>query len=296
MEDKKVYPTSGIQSLNTISRILGEDLKYLQKLAGLSQKLYRPYIKNKREIDNPKDELKRIQKKINNRILKKIQLPKGMFGGVKGKSTKDNIRPHLRQPVILKIDIKNCYHSTSYKKVFSFFKSELFYSTPVASLITKLVTYKGYLPVGANTGTMLLNCLLINVYNEIQAALVKEGSYELTSCVDDFTMSGEGIEKHTTKIIQIFSRHGYSIARSKVKILRSNKPQIVTSIIVNKIPSIPKKKFSEYEKTIIQLSKNGIKALAKVPKVMGILSYVNYINKTQAKRLKKLIYKVSQDK
>jgi hypothetical protein len=64
---------------------------------------YTPFIieqagKKPRRIDNPDKELKRVQKRINQILLRAVEMPQHLHGGVLQRSTRTNSSSHLATP------------------------------------------------------------------------------------------------------------------------------------------------------------------------------------------------------
>jgi RNA-directed DNA polymerase len=112
-------------SLSRLERLLGLDRGYIRALAAVAGRYYSPFTKpNKprpferiakppklRVIDNPSEKLKAVQSLITERLLKQVELPDHVCGGVKGKSVLDNVKLHSGARVLIKIDITRFFPS-----------------------------------------------------------------------------------------------------------------------------------------------------------------------------------------
>ncbi len=88
-----------IRSQGKLREILGFDFESLERIANQAARYYRQFqVTSKsgkaRTISAPIDPLKKIQKKIDGRILKKFPLPSRMTGSVRSKSIKDHAQIH----------------------------------------------------------------------------------------------------------------------------------------------------------------------------------------------------------
>ncbi len=139
----------------------------------------------KRELNVPSESLKKIQKKINKRILKDFAIAENVYG-FSGGSIIDAIKPHLKAGSILCVDIKNAFPSVSFFQLFNFLtkgreiryadrmgiQSSFWYgpyhkaivefkpgymSWYAARMITQLTTFKNQLPQGAPTSPRLFD-------------------------------------------------------------------------------------------------------------------------------------------
>ena len=64
------------------------------------------------------------------------------------------------------------------------------FSPDVASILTKLTTFKGHLPQGSPTSTTIANLVFVPVGDELQSIAEREG-LRFTTFVDDVTMSSQ---------------------------------------------------------------------------------------------------------
>jgi len=140
----------------------------------------------KRELTIPYPLLKKIQRKINKRILCDFPVAENVYG-FSGGNILDAIKPHLGARSILCVDIKNAFPSISFFQVFNFLtegreveyatlmneKSQYLWYGPyhraivdfkpgylswyAARIITQLVTSKNQLPQGAPTSPKLFD-------------------------------------------------------------------------------------------------------------------------------------------
>jgi len=145
--------------LEVLLRTGRERLRYL---AGHAGGMYHPFPKKERQspftkkpkpsrrkpriIDNPHEELKCLQKKINQTLLKNIALPQYICGGVEGKTIIDNVFMHLGASVLVTIDIKNFFRKITNTQVYRVWRDVLGWSPRAAGLLTRLTTFERHLP------------------------------------------------------------------------------------------------------------------------------------------------------
>jgi len=232
--------SSPILSTRNLAHILGWRRNTLIEIANSASSYYHPFIKLKpkrREIDNPTGELKIVQKRIDNRILKKIQLPDGMVGGVKGKSILDNAKYHINKKIVVALDLKKCFPSTHHTNVFAMFRNQLGYGEKSASLMTKLTTYNGYVPQGSPCSSSLINLCLLPLFYELKS-LADKNKLTISQWVDDVTISGINPECYIIEFLKLIKARGYACKAQKIKVKKANKRQEVTGLGVNKKPSV----------------------------------------------------------
>ena len=167
-----------------------------------------------RTINPPKEELKIIQKCINDYLVEHIPMPAYAFGGIKRKDNIRNARFHKGQKFVFQTDLKDFYPFISHKMVYEMFLRNGF-SHDVSSLLTKLTTYKGHLPQGAPTSTTIANLVFVPTGMALQAIADREG-LRFTTFVDDVTMSSQNDFKHVVpEIVQTIVSHGFKISQGK---------------------------------------------------------------------------------
>lgn len=220
----------------------------IEKLSNSAHLFYAPFPKKTgvkpRIIDNPTGLLKEVQKRINDRILAEISFPNFVIGGVKGRKPYEHPQRHINKPVVVTLDVKSCFPNITNKQVFNVWHKQLRCSSEVARIATKLTTRNGHLPLGASTSVCLANLTLQSCLTRV-VKIAKDNGFSDDSIgqyIDDLALSGYILPKDfIVSIIKEFQRHGIKIGRDKIKVMRSNEPQIVTKKVVNRKVSIPLK-------------------------------------------------------
>lgn len=257
----KVLP---ILSPNKFAYCLGVSRVKLEDLVNHLVYCYDPFEKKKadkkRIIDNPQGLLKEVQKRINDRILSSIELPEFVVGGVKGKKPTEHPQRHIKRPIVVTIDVKDCFPSITNRMVFNIWHKQLDCSPEVARLATKLTTRVGHLPLGAPTSLALSNLSLRPCLERVNI-IAKSNNLIMGQYVDDLAFSGDQLpDDFITSVIAEFQKHGFRINRKKVFVMRSNEPQLVTRKVVNKRVSIPIRERSRVRSALNALEKTGIGA------------------------------------
>lgn len=179
--------------LKEIRSILNNiDKHYREKIIVKTDKFGKPKLDNKgrpkQRIINPSiNRLKVIQKRIQKNILLKLHMPDYAYGAVKGRDNVSNAKKHQGKKYKFTTDLKDFFPSITNKSVYEMFVGEKF-SHEVASLLTKLTTYKGKIPQGAPTSSTLAN-LVFRKTGDILDNFSKENGLTFTSFVDDMTFS-----------------------------------------------------------------------------------------------------------
>lgn len=250
MQGHPSYPYAAINSINALSKMLGEHKKTLLHFSMDSSRFYKEIaIKKKsggvRLITNPHTKLKKIQRKINKKILSKVIYPPFLHGSIKDinspRTSISNTRPHLKSKQIIALDIKNFYPSIEKKQVYSIYRQLFLFSPDVSELLTNLCTYNEILPQGAPTSCYLSNLLFWDTEKNIVNFIEKlNGNY--SRYVDDITISfpyriSKNIKKDVIEnIIHMAKNKGCHISRKKTKIFcRGQAPSgfVITGISIN---------------------------------------------------------------
>ena len=142
------------------------------------------------------------------------------------------------------------------------------FSPDVASLLTKLTTYKGHLPQGAPTSTTIANLVFVPAGLEILAIAEREG-LRFTTFVDDVTISSQRDFKQVVpEILVIITSHGFRISRGKTTYKSGTTDVTGVSMLNNSLSPTDKLKKridAEEDKT--------------TPHVKGMLNYAKRIKK-----------------
>lgn len=227
-----------------------------------------------RVINPPKGEMKEIQKQINGYLVKNIEMPAYAFGGVKGKDNIRNARHHKGQKYVFQTDLKDFFPNINHKMVYEMYV-RVGFSPDVASLLTKLTTYRGYLPQGAPTSTTIANLVFMPTGMALQSIAEREG-LRFTTFVDDVTMSSQTDFKHVVpEIVETITSNGFRISHGKTT-YRSGVTDITGVKMLNNSMAVTDK-FSnalakEEDKTTLRAKgllnyKERIKKISKMKKI-----------------------------
>jgi len=198
-----------------------------------------------RIIQSPNRELKRLQRRIHHRLLKRIRAHPAVRGFERRQSIVTNALPHQNKAIVLRMDVKDFFQSTQSDRVREMFL-RLGWNREAATLLTKLCTHDGGLPQGAPTSPRLSS--LVNLRLDMRlASAAKKGSAEYTRYADDLTFSFEDDDslaarkmiRVTKLVLQDF---GYKLhTRKKLLIRRQHQQQLVTGLVVNHRAHLPRR-------------------------------------------------------
>jgi retron-type reverse transcriptase len=240
-----------LRTISDLARHLGVNEGYLQELwtelDSDETRLYRSWDEPKplggtRPIDSPKEKLKFVQRRINERILQRTQINKIVTGGVRGRKLKDNLIVHLGQPMVANFDLKSFFSNITNLQVYRMF-TLIGASPDVARMLTRLTTFKGRIPQGGPTSSMLAN--LVAGYGDMLcldgrlAGLCGKNKFRLKRWIDDISVSGAPYLKNFEPTIErIINQSGFTPNRNKTTFASKDEAQIVTGHLVNNKPNV----------------------------------------------------------
>lgn len=276
-------PLYKLRNKQKLALLLGLPNNYFRKV---HQYKYSEFYEDKpnggkRRINNPEEELKKIQKKLFE-LLNRIEKPIWVISGVKGKSYVDNAKLHQLSDNICTIDIENFYDSTKEVYVYNFFKNILQMSTDIAVVVTKLVTYEGRIPTGTPTSQLIAFLSYKDVFTKIYDNC-KEKGILFSLYVDDITLSSNKIipKSITNKIEYILKLNELNIKKSKTKFYSKSSNKSVTGTIIDYKKRI--KLENKKRKEIIDLYNECINSenfsIEKSVKLNGKMNDANQVEK-----------------
>jgi len=155
------YRNKPIASIDSLAAAIGFPASQLAIIADDSQQYYLPnppFVKPNgklRQTYTVRQPLKDIQDKILHKIISEVDFPGYLQGAIRDPDLpRDYVRDaflHLGRTVILHEDISTFFASSKESFVFRMWKSFFHFQPDVASVLTKLTTYNGFIPEGAST-------------------------------------------------------------------------------------------------------------------------------------------------
>lgn len=228
------------------SQLVGVNLEYLLSAANSQKHFYRHFTIPKRngkarKISEPLPVLKDVQYYILNNILKKTSCSIYAKAYKSGATLKGNAKFHRKQPVLVKLDLKDYFNSLHESRVFQLFHESFGYGKSVSTLMSKLCTLDGGLPQGAPTSPYLSNLLTSKMDDEIYKFCSSNGNLRYTRYADDISISGSmNPSDIISGVSRIVSEHHLQINKSKTAVIRPHKRQVVTGVVVNNKIQAPK--------------------------------------------------------
>lgn len=267
-----------------------------------------------RILQAPHRDLAAAQNWIFREILGKLPVHPAAQGFVVGRSTLTNAQPHVGKDVVVNLDLKDFFPSIHFPRVRALFE-RMGYSGAVATILALLctesprtqVTYAGStyfvangpraLPQGACTSPALSNLIAERLDRRLTGLADKLG-LTYTRYADDLTFSGgpefrDRIGYLLGRVRHIAEAEGFRVNESKSRVQRRSTAQMVTGLVVNDHPAIPRKERRRLRAVLHQASKQGLDAQARPGRpairqwLLGMISYVRMVQPALGERLRK---------
>lgn len=226
--------TLTVQDLLTLFQLSERNL---YKLTNRQRYYYRIFSIPKRTggyrtIEAPTPLLKKIQQQILENFLEPHPVSRFAKAYKKGATLKEMARFHVKQHMVVRIDLTDFFGSLKEVSVFRFFRQQG-YSEAVTVILTKLTTYKGALPQGAPTSPTLSNILMRKIDEKV-GSYCSENKIRYTRYADDLVFSGNfSIKRLLAKLHTVLAPQQLRLNNQKTRVMRRHSTQMVTGLVVN---------------------------------------------------------------
>ncbi len=214
-----------------------------------------------RRLSTPHRALASAQRWILDRIVAQLAAEPEAHGFLPGRSILTNAQNHAGRAVVLNMDLQGFFPSIGLPGVRSVFR-RLGYSPAVATILGLLCTecprrrvvYDGTtyyvatgprgLPQGACTSPGLSNQVARRLDRRL-AGLARKLGATYTRYADDLTFSGDsGLDARVgylmARVRHLAGAEGFVVNEAKTRVLRRNAAQVVTGLVVNDGPGVPR--------------------------------------------------------
>lgn len=250
-----------------------------------------------RLITAPEARLKRLQKKLLKDIFEPLPVHDCVHGFKQGRSILTNAAVHVGRRCVVNIDIQSFFPSTNYKEILKVcWKSHSDISVSASYVLADICSYAGGLPMGAPTSPAIANLVLKKADHLIASRCARYG-VNYTRYADDLTFSGNG---HPVKMIpyveKVLSEFGYKLDPKKTNIFRRGRRQMVTGLVVNEKPNIPrrirKRLRAAVHKTSLGEAAHWHGKPMNEESLMGHLNWLQSVQSEESMRYKEILNKV----
>ncbi|RMG41975.1 MAG: RNA-directed DNA polymerase, partial [Planctomycetota bacterium] len=238
------------------------------------------------------------------------------------RSPRTNAAVHAGSAVVVKFDISDFYGSIGFNRVVAVFRG-LGYSREAALWLARLTTsilplsvnppqpgaavsllryQRRHLPQGAPTSPALANLAAFPLDVRL-SGLARTFSARYTRYADDLTISGgghldRGLHVLLPLVRQIVKQERLRLNADKFRILRAHQRQIVTGVVVNTRPNVPRALFDELKAILTNCirhgpaSQNRTGATDFAAHLRGRIAYVQQLNPDRGRRLLELFDRI----
>jgi retron-type reverse transcriptase len=195
-----------------------------------------------REIHAPCAELKRLQSRILENGFNRVPMSRSAHGFHRKRSILTNAIPHSGKACVVNVDIDSFFPSTKHNRILqaAAHLANRHLSYGARQVLADLLSHDGALPTGAPTSPAIGNLVLRGADAAIAKVAARHG-IDYTRYADDLTFSGH---KHAVKILpfveKVLGQLGYKLNAKKTNIYRRGRRQMVTGLVVNEKPNLPR--------------------------------------------------------
>ncbi len=266
-----------------------------------------------RTLSAPHRKLAAAQQWILANILNRLPSEPPAHGFISGRGTLSNAQPHSGRQVVVNMDLQAFFPSITFARVRSVFQ-QLGYSPAVATILALLCTecprreveYAGQryfvavgprgLPQGACTSPALSNQVARRLDKRLGGLAAKLGT-AYTRYADDLTFSGDAVLADRVGYLMARVRHiaqaeGFTVNEQKSRVLRRNAAQMVTGLVVNQRPSLPRRELRRLRAILHRARHEGLDQQNREGRqnfrawLRGKIAYVSMVRPDIGARLK----------
>lgn len=254
-----------IFDLKHLCLLLGVKKEYLCSVIYSPEQHYRHFSIKKhsgglREITAPYYSLKQMQRWILDNILSNIKVHRCAHGFKPKKSILTNVKVHVNQEDLLKLDLKDFFPSIGKNFVINVFQ-EIGYTNDVAFYLASICCYDDALPQGAPTSPALSNIVSRFMDNRLYK-LARKFDYRYTRYADDMGFSGTGIKPvFIDYVTRIINECGFRVNEEKQRLYHVNGNKILTGIsLSNGVLRLPRKTRRNWGKDFYYINRYGLES------------------------------------
>ncbi|MBX3192494.1 MAG: RNA-directed DNA polymerase [Labilithrix sp.] len=267
-----------------------------------------------RAISAPKSALADLQLWVLSRILTPLHVEPEAHGFVPERSIVTNAKPHVRQRVVVNLDLKDFFPSVTFRRVKGLFQ-KVGYSEHVATLLALICTEPPRIPVeidgkklyvalgermlpqGACTSPAITNLVCRRLDRRL-AGLGHRWGYTYTRYADDLTFSGDGkqgLALLLKGVRGIVSDEGFAEHPTKTRVMRPGRRQEVTGVVVNDKLGVARKDVRQLRAILHNAKVHGLASQNRdnhpnfEAHLRGRIAFVHMIDEAKGKKLLDLL-------
>ncbi len=273
-----------------------------------------------RLIEIPKTRLKTMQRQITREILNRVPPHACAHGFTRGRSSRSYVQPHVGKPVVLRMDLKDFFHSLPVARIGALFR-RLGYPSAVAWLLQGLCTHASspslagdgfqrlswgkrkrltgkHLPQGAPSSPAIANLCAWRFDCRLQG-VANRFSLDYTRYADDLAFSGGDHLLRLAPFLQrligaIAIEEGFEINHRKTRLRTQAQSQRLAGVITNRKPNLPRAEFDRLKAILHNCLCRGPEAQNRegVPDfkahLTGRVAYAVWLNPEKGAKLQRL--------
>ena len=284
-----------------------------------------------RLLEAPKPDLKAIQRRILQEILDKVPVHDAAHGFRSGRSVLSHARMHSGRLTVLRMDLEDFFVSIPAGRVHGVFRA-LGYPEEVARMLTGLCTtcapshaleaarsptpstpvalYRArqryrtrHLPQGAPTSPALANLCCYALDVRLAAAAHHAGAI-YSRYADDLVFSGDEPFARAAPRFAVFGGaialdEGFHVQHRKTRVMRRAQRQVVTGLVVNERPSVPRGDYDRLRAVLHNCARLGPASQNRDghpdfrAHLEGAVAWVRYVQPERGARLEAVLHRIS---
>lgn len=273
-----------------------------------------------RLIEIPKDRLKAIQRRILREILNRLPPHPSTHGFSRGRSIRSYVQTHVEKPVLLRMDLKDFFHSVPVPRIGALFR-RVGYPEDVARLLQGICTHSSsealagahfgslpwerrkrlarkHLPQGAPSSPALANLCAWRFDCRLQG-LAERFGLDYSRYADDMAFSGERHLLRMAPFLQgligaIALEEGFEINHRKTRLRTGSQSQRLAGMVINQKPNLPRAEFDQLKAILHNCIHQGPASQNRQghanfkAHLAGRIAYVGWLNRTKGERLQRM--------
>jgi RNA-directed DNA polymerase len=322
--DVEALERRGLPILHTpadVAHALGVPVPTLRWLCYHSEAAERPHYAyfeipkrsgGTRLLAAPQPMLAAAQRWVLAEVLTPLPVEEPAHGFVRGRSTVSNAEPHCARDLVVNQDLSDFFPTITFRRVRGLFES-LGYSGAVATVLALLTTepprapvdYDGVrswvevgeraLPQGAPTSPAISNQVARKLDRRLSGMCAVMG-WSYTRYADDLTFSAPAGKRDEVALLlarvrRIVEGEGFAINPKKGRVQRSAGRQLVTGVVVNDRPHVPREEVRRLRAILHGARATGLEAQNREGRprfeawLRGKLAYLAMVDRERGARM-----------
>jgi hypothetical protein len=279
-----------------------------------------------RLLEAPKGRLKRVQRRVLDELVGRIPAHAAAHGFQRGRSVLTHARLHSNRETVIRFDLRAFFADVHPARAFGIFRAAG-YPEEVARTLTALCTNRAprvvlakadrptslqalwalhhlkrrlsrpHLPQGAPTSPALANLCAYALDVRLSALAASLGLL-YSRYADDLTFSGDRylvpLAKRLERIVyRIAAEEGFSLNREKTRVMPASRRQVVTGLVVNRGPRVPRPAHDALKATLYNCVRFGPESQRRGIErfrahLEGRVAWVEQVNPARGAKLRRL--------